>query len=66
MKKNVGIYDTIIRLVIAIVIAILCFIGIFKEVWGIVMGIFAAVMLITGLTGFCGIYALIGIRTKFA
>ncbi len=63
MKKNVGIYDTIFRLIFAIVVALLIFLGILKGLWAIILGIAGGVLLITGLVGWCGLYAALGIRT---
>jgi hypothetical protein len=63
MKKNVGIYDTIIRIIFAIVVAILFFTNAINGVWAIVLGILAIVLLVTGLLGFCPLYAIIGVRT---
>ena len=63
MKKNVGIYDSIIRVCFAIIIAVLFFTNVINGVWAIVLGILAIIALVTGLLGWCGIYALLSIRT---
>jgi hypothetical protein len=63
MKKNVGRADTLIRGLIAVLIAVLIINGSITGTLAIVLGIAAGVLLITGLVGFCGLYAIFGIRT---
>lgn len=57
MKKNVGKTDKIIRIIIALVIAGL---GVYFKSW---WGLLALLPLVTAITGFCGIYTLLGINT---
>lgn len=63
MKKNLGTIDAIIRFVIAVVLAVLIYQGYLEGVGAIVAGIIAGMLVITGLLGWCGLYALLGIRT---
>lgn len=63
MKKNMGITDRVIRVLIAIALALLFFTDIVTGTLGIVLLIVAGVFLITSITGFCGLYTLFGIRT---
>ena len=63
MKKNVGITDRIIRLVIAVVIAILFFTKVLTGTLGIVLLIIAGILLITGLMGSCLLYLPFGLNT---
>lgn len=63
MKKNVGTIDAIVRFIIAVGIGVLIYREILTGAWAIVLGIAAGALLITGLVGWCGIYALLGIRT---
>lgn len=63
MKKNVGTIDAIVRFIIAVGIGVLIYKEILTGAWAIILGIAAAALLITGLIGWCGIYALLGIRT---
>jgi hypothetical protein len=63
MKKNVGLIDAIVRFVLAVIVAVLIFRGDLSGTLAIVTGIAAAALLITGLVGWCGLYALLGIRT---
>ncbi len=60
---NEGRTDRIIRVVIGVVFAILAFskVGGLAGEW--IFGILAAVAIITGITGVCGLYRLVGIRT---
>lgn len=63
MKKNVGTADTVIRILIAVVIAALYFGKVISGTLAIVLGIAALVFLVTGLTGRCGLYKVFGIST---
>ncbi len=63
MKKNMGTTDKIIRLIIAAILAVLYFSGIVTGTIGIVVAIVAAVLVMTTLTGFCGLYTILGINT---
>jgi hypothetical protein len=63
MKKNVGLTDRSVRIVIAAILAILYFSGVVTGTIGIILLIVAAVALITGLFRICGLYALLGINT---
>jgi hypothetical protein len=57
MKRNMGFADRVIRLIIAAVIIAAGFY--YKNCWGLV----AIIPLLTGLWGFCPLYALLGIKT---
>ena len=63
MKKNIGNADRIIRVLIAVLVAVLYFTKIISGTAGIVLLILAGILLITSVTGFCGIYTLFGIST---
>lgn len=63
MKKNVGAIDKIIRLIIAFILGLLIFRDDITGTWAIIAGIVAAIMFITALTGFCGLYKLFGCNT---
>ena len=62
MKKNMGNIDRLTRVVIGIIALILAlfFVG---GVWGIVLWIVAAIMLVTALFMRCLLYVPFGIRT---
>jgi len=57
MKKNVGTADRIIRVIIGLVIIVW---GIMSSSW---WGLIGLLPLITGLVGYCGLYAILGIKT---
>ena len=63
MTTNVGTLDRIVRFALAIVFAALYFTGTLTGTWGIVALVAGGAMLVTGVVGFCGLYALLGIRT---
>ncbi len=63
MKKNVGSIDKAIRFIIALVMILLFALDIVTGVWGYVALGIAAVMVITSLFSFCGLYALFGVNT---
>lgn len=64
MHRNVGKADTVIRIIIAAVVAGLIITGNLSGTWAIIAGILAFILLVTGITGFCGIYKLLGISTN--
>ena len=64
MKKNVGSIDKVIRILIAIAVAILFFTHIISGVLGIVLLIVGAVLLLTSLISFCPLYWPFGLSTS--
>lgn len=64
MKKNLGVFDKVFRIVVAIVIALLYYFEIISGTLGIVLIIVAIVFLLTALLNFCGLYALFGCNTN--
>ena len=63
MKKNIGSTDKIIRYLIAIVICILYLTNTVTGVFSIVLLVVAAILILTSLFSFCGIYAIFGFNT---
>jgi hypothetical protein len=63
MKKNIGTIDKVVRILIAVVIAILFFTKVITGVLGIVLIVLAGVFVITSLLGFCPLYLPFGIST---
>jgi hypothetical protein len=63
LQKNTGNADRLIRLVIAAVLATVALAGVVAAPWSYVALALAGIMLATGLTGFCPIYAIFGIST---
>ena len=63
MKKNMGTTDKLIRVFIAIVIAILYATETITGTLAIVLGAFAIIFAFTSLVSFCPIYSPFGINT---
>ena len=64
MKPNVGSFDRLLRLVLA---SVLLYLGLFLyggKGLGIGFVVAGIVLLVTDLVGFCGLYRLLGIRTR--
>jgi hypothetical protein len=64
MKKNMGSADKVIRIIIAIVIAVLFFTNTISGVFGTVLMILAGIFVITSFIGFCPLYAPFKIHTN--
>jgi hypothetical protein len=64
MKLNMGKTDRIVRLVIAVLLAIGAGLLGFGSVGGIILLVLAAVMLATSAVGFCPLYAPFKFSTK--
>jgi uncharacterized membrane protein YkgB len=64
MKKNMGSTDKIIRGIVVIFVAILYFTGIINGTLALILGAFAAIMLLTSLISFCPLYLPFGISTR--
>jgi hypothetical protein len=63
MKKNVGSVDKIIRYTLAIVLLALYYFGTLTGVWGTATLIAAAILVITSMFSFCGLYTIFGMNT---
>ncbi len=63
MKKNMGIIDKVLRVSLAVVVAVLIALGELQGTAAIVLGIFAAIFLITSLVGCWPLYTLVGLKT---
>ena len=57
MTKNMGTVDRIIRFIFAVAVAVLYFTGVISGTLAIILGILAAVFLVTSIVGFCPLYA---------
>lgn len=66
MKNNMGSADRILRILAAIVIAVLYFTGQIEGVVGIILGVLAIILLLTSLVGFCPLYLPFKLSTKKA
>jgi hypothetical protein len=63
MKKNIGPADRIVRILAAIVLAILYFTNVVSGTLGIIVIILAVLLLLFGLIGSCPLYLPFGINT---
>ncbi|HRI26473.1 MAG TPA: DUF2892 domain-containing protein [Chitinophagales bacterium] len=63
MKKNMGNLDRILRIVVAIVIAVLYFTNTISGTLAAVLGLLAIVFVLTSTISFCPLYLPFGIST---
>ena len=63
MKKNMGSTDKIIRILFAIVVAVLFYTETVQGTLAIVLGILATIMVATSFISFCPLYVPFGIST---
>jgi len=64
MKTNESALDRVIRVALGIVLLALYFSHVVSGTLGIVFVVLAAIALITGIIGFCPLYALLKINTN--
>jgi hypothetical protein len=64
MKQNIGVADKVIRISIAVVIAILYFANVISGTVAIVLLALSAVFIITSFISFCPLYLPFGISTR--
>jgi hypothetical protein len=64
MKKNMGTIDRVIRILVAVVFAVLYFTNLIPGVFGIVLLVLAVVFMLTSLISFCPLYWPFGINTR--
>lgn len=64
MTPNMGNIDRIVRVVVALVVAILIFTNVLPGVWAWIAGILAVVFLATSAIGFCPLYLPFRIKTR--
>ncbi len=63
MKSNVGNIDRGLRLGVALLVAVVYFLGIISGTTSIVLGVIAAIFLVTSLVGSCPLYSIFGMST---
>jgi hypothetical protein len=66
MTKNVGTPDRIIRILLALIVAVLYFTEVIAGTTAIILGIIAVVLLLTSFVSFCPLYRLLNISTQKA
>ena len=64
MKKNMGSTDKVIRIILALVVAILYYTGVINGTVAIILGILAIVFVVTSFVGFCPLYFPFKLSTK--
>jgi len=63
MKRNMGILDRAIRVILAAIILILFFTKQITGTAAVVLGIIAVILILTSLVGFCALYVPFGMKT---
>lgn len=64
LPQNVGSVDRIVRVVVALLIAVLYFTNVISGTVAIILGILAIVFILTSAVSFCPLYLPLGISTK--
>ena len=64
MKKNMGLTDRIIRLLVAVVFVVLYLMKVVTGAWGIAMLIIALMFVVTSIVSVCPLYYPFGIKTN--
>jgi hypothetical protein len=63
MKKNLGTIDKVVRILIAVVVAVLYFTGVISGTLGVILLIVSGVFILTSIVGICPLYLPFGIST---
>lgn len=63
MKKNMGLIDRIVRVALAVLVAVLYFTGQITGIAAIILGIIALIFVVTSAIGFCPLYVPLKIST---
>ena len=63
MKKNMGNTDRMIRIAVAVLVAVLLFAKVITGVVAIVLAVLAAVFVLTSVVSFCPLYTIFGLST---
>jgi hypothetical protein len=64
MKKNMGLVDRIIRILIAVVVVILYITNVISGTLAIVLLIFSGIFILTSMIGSCPLYMPFGLSSK--
>jgi hypothetical protein len=62
--SNEGTIDRVIRIVLGIALAAVAIVGAVSAPWLYVVWVVAAIAIVTGVVGFCPLYALFRVSTK--
>lgn len=63
MTKNMGTVDRGVRIAIALLVAVLYLTHAISGTWAIILGVIAAVLLVTGFVGVCPAYKALKLST---
>lgn len=64
MKANMGTIDRVVRVLAAVVLAVLYFTGKVTGFWGIILLVVAAAFIVTSMASYCPFYEPLKINTK--
>lgn len=64
MKKNMGLIDRIIRVLVAVVVVVLFITNVISGTLGIVLLVLSGVFILTSIISYCPLYSPIGLNTK--
>jgi hypothetical protein len=64
MKQNMGTVDRTIRVLLALVVAVLYFTNQISDTIAVILGLFAVIFLLTNAVGFCPLYVPFKLTTK--
>lgn len=64
MKSNMGNVDKVLRIIVAIVIAVLYFTAQISGMWAIILLVLAGIFIATSFIGTCPLYLPFGFSTK--
>lgn len=63
MTKNMGNIDRVIRVLAAVLVAVLYFTNVISGTVAIILGAVAGIFILTSLVGTCPLYMLFGVKT---
>jgi hypothetical protein len=64
MKQNVGNFDRVARVLIAVAVALLYFTDQITGTLALILGLVAVILVATSLMSFCPIYKMLGLTTR--
>ena len=64
MKKNMGLIDKVVRILVAVLFIALYFTGTVTGTVGIILVALGVVFILTSLVGFCPLYLPLGLSTR--
>ena len=64
MKKNMGKFDRLLRILVALAIAVLYFTNVISGTLAVVLGVLAIIFVITSFISFCPLYSPFRISTR--